>query len=50
MATKYDSYNSIHSGCAAACTSNLVLPLVVDAAAILVVSVLVCLRVILLGM
>lgn len=49
MAAYIHAYNSInHRAAAAACASSLVLP-IIDAAIILVVSILVCLRVIMLG-
>ena len=48
MATYTNSYNSINRPAAAQCASNLVLP-IMDAAIILVVSLLVCLRISVLG-
>jgi len=48
MAAYTNVYNSIHHNRCTSCASNLVLP-ITDAAILLVVSVLVCLRVILLG-
>ena len=48
MATYINSYNSINITAAALCVSNLVLP-ILDAAIILVVSLLVCLRISVLG-
>ena len=48
MMTMTNQYNSIHRCADTQCASGLVLP-IMDAAIILVVSVLVCLRVIMLG-
>ncbi len=48
MAANFGSYNSIRRCATAQCASNLVLP-IIDAAIILVVSALVCLRITILG-
>jgi len=48
MAANFNAYNSINRPAALQCASNLVLP-ILDAAIILVVSLLVCLRISVLG-
>lgn len=48
MAANFNAYNSIRRCAETQCASNLVLP-IIDAAIILVVSLLVCLRITILG-